>query len=457
MIAGGASLAPRRWSCPALATVARSRPWCPVVVLARAIDACEGLLVQQGHQAVVARHPLQRLHDQVLVVRAHAGLLEDGRHLVLGRRHLVVARLDRHAQAGQLALHLHHAGQHALGDRPEVVVVQLVSLGRLGPVQRAPGVDEVGALVVVLLVDQEVLLLGADRGEHALGVVVAEQVQRLEGRGAEGLHRAQERDLVVQRLAGPRHECRGDAQGGAVGVLQDERRAGRVPRGVATGLEGGADAPGGERRRIRLGLDQLLARELGDAHAVAGGPEERVVLLGRRPGERLEPVRVVGGALRQRPVLHGRRHSVRDGGIQLLPALDGGLQLAVHALGQARALRGGAEHVLRVDVVLRESEIDHFDGRSIGHPLCCAEVLVSRRHVRFRPPDVCRARRMGGPFGLRERGARRVLCSGVVRIRPTPPRGCLTGANNRSAPIIHVDNSARRHLPGGRGCIMLRW
>ena len=28
MIAGGASLAPRRWSWPMLATEARSRPWC---------------------------------------------------------------------------------------------------------------------------------------------------------------------------------------------------------------------------------------------------------------------------------------------------------------------------------------------------------------------------------------------------------------------------------------------
>ena len=49
------------------------------------------------------------------------------------------------------------------------MVVELVALRRLGAEQRPPGGDQVGALEVVLLVDQEVLLLGADGGEDALG------------------------------------------------------------------------------------------------------------------------------------------------------------------------------------------------------------------------------------------------------------------------------------------------
>ena len=198
MIAGGASLAPRRWSWPALATDARSSCWClltawmtaaqknrklqvlvrrlarleqvdarvgahrPVVVLARAVDAGEGLLVQQADEPVAAGDVLHDLHRQLLVVGADVGVLEDRRDLVLGRRDLVVAGLDRDAELGELVLGLHHAGQHALGDRAEVVVVELLALGRLGAEQRAAGDHEVGALEVVLLVDQEVLLLGAD-------------------------------------------------------------------------------------------------------------------------------------------------------------------------------------------------------------------------------------------------------------------------------------------------------
>ena len=113
MIAGGASLAPRRWSLPAWATTARSRAAVlvdcpnnrraedeelhvgvrrvagvqevalagaaqrPVDVLARAVDAGEGLLVQQAGHAVLLRHAAERDHDELLVVGGDVGRLED--------------------------------------------------------------------------------------------------------------------------------------------------------------------------------------------------------------------------------------------------------------------------------------------------------------------------------------------------------------------------------------------
>ena len=60
------------------------------------------------------------------------------------------------------------------------------------------------------------------------------------------VHRAQQRDLGVERLAGPRGERRRDAQQRAVGVLDDERRGRRVPGGVAARLERRAHAAGRE-------------------------------------------------------------------------------------------------------------------------------------------------------------------------------------------------------------------
>ena len=135
----------------------------PVVVLARAVDAGERLLVQEADEPVAAGHVLHDLHGQLLVVGTYVRVLEDRRDLVLGRGDLVVAGLDRDAELGQLALGVEHAGQHALGDRAEVVVVELVALGRLGAEQGAAGGHQVRALEVVLLVDQEVLLLRARR------------------------------------------------------------------------------------------------------------------------------------------------------------------------------------------------------------------------------------------------------------------------------------------------------
>ena len=70
----------------------------PVVVLARAVDAGERLLVQQADEAVAAGDVLHDLHRQLLVVGADVRVLEDRRELVLRRRDLVVARLDRHAE-----------------------------------------------------------------------------------------------------------------------------------------------------------------------------------------------------------------------------------------------------------------------------------------------------------------------------------------------------------------------
>src|SRR4029453_5817946 len=162
-----------------------------------------------------------------------------------------------------------------------VVVVQLVPLRGFRAEERAARVDQVGALEVVLLVDQEVLLLRPDRGEDARRRVVAEQPQRADRRTRQRVHRAQQRDLRVERLTRPRGERRRDAQQRAVRVLQEERRARRVPGRIAARLEGRAHAAGRERGGIRLALDQLLARELGERDAVHRGGEERVVLLGR--------------------------------------------------------------------------------------------------------------------------------------------------------------------------------
>ena len=129
----------------------------------------------------------------------------------------------------------------------------------------------------------------------------------------------------------PRRERGRDAEQRAVRVLEDERRRGRVPRGVAARLERRADAAGRERGRVRLALDQLLAGELGDRVAVAGRAVERVVLLGGRAGERLEPVRVVGRAALHRPLAHRRGDGVGERRLERLALGDRGLELAEHA------------------------------------------------------------------------------------------------------------------------------
>ena len=97
------------------------------------------------------------------------------------------------------------------------------------------------------------------------------------------------------------------------GVIEQPRRAGRIPRRVAARLEGGAHAARREARRVGLALDQLLAAELRDGAAVGRRRQKRVVLLGGDAGHRLEPVRVVRRAVLDGPVLQRRGDDVGDG------------------------------------------------------------------------------------------------------------------------------------------------
>ena len=135
----------------------------PVQVLAGAVHAGERLLVHQAGEAVLRRHPPQHLHRHHLVIGGDVGVLEDRRDFELAGRDLVVPRLERHADAIELALDFHHEGEHALGDGAEVVVLHLLALRRTGAEERAAGVDQVGTVEIELPVDEEVLLLGAAR------------------------------------------------------------------------------------------------------------------------------------------------------------------------------------------------------------------------------------------------------------------------------------------------------
>ena len=102
-----------------------------------AVDAGKRLLVQQARQPVFRRRLPHDLHRHHLMIGGDVGALEDRRDLVLARRDLVVARLDRHADLVELGFGFGHAREHALGDRAEVLIFQLLTLRRPRAEQRA--------------------------------------------------------------------------------------------------------------------------------------------------------------------------------------------------------------------------------------------------------------------------------------------------------------------------------
>ena len=96
---------------------------------------------------------------------------------------------------------------------------------------------------------------------------------------------------------------------------------------------------------------RFLARELGDGLAVARRGQEGVVLLGRGAGHRHEPVRVVGGPVREGPLLHAVGDRVGDDRVEGLEAVDRAPQPPEDRLGQVLPLGHLVEHVLAVDLL----------------------------------------------------------------------------------------------------------
>jgi hypothetical protein len=146
----------------------------PVVVLAGAVDPREWLLVDEHHQVVLRGEPPHRAHHDHVVVRPDRCRLVHRRHLELARSDLVVTGLRRDAEAPQLAIEIHHERQDPLADRAEVLVLELLALGRRSAEQGPAGEEK------------EVLLLGADVREDLAGAVVAEPAQDPERLLAEG-------------------------------------------------------------------------------------------------------------------------------------------------------------------------------------------------------------------------------------------------------------------------------
>ncbi len=69
----------------------------------------------------------------MIVVHGDIRLVVDRGDLMLGRSHLIVLGLRRHAQLPQLFVDVLHVGRDPLADRPEIMIVQLLAFWRHRP------------------------------------------------------------------------------------------------------------------------------------------------------------------------------------------------------------------------------------------------------------------------------------------------------------------------------------
>ena len=500
MMAGGASLAPRRWSLPALATEMRSRSWysstrldhgrekqqelqrCragvlpgssrliarvggqgPVVVLARAVDALKGLLVQQAGKAVAVRPPSSCISmvswlwsmAMLAVVNTGASSCWAGATSLC----LVLAEMPSfHSSSSSSFM----KGFHRWAYGAEVVVLQLLALGGAAPKQGAAGEHEVRPFGVQLFRSMRKYSCSGP-------TVVADALSRLLAKQLQARARAWRLTASMERSRGvflssasPRvgAEGRGDAQG----VVLDEGVGGGVPRGVAPGLKGGAQPAGGEAGGVRLALDQLFAGKVHDAPVPSPA--------GERKASCFSAVMPVMGwnqwvkwvaPLRDGPVLHGVGHHVGHGGVQRTALADGGAQRAVYVFGQpvshdafaehhAAEQLGNSAHVQNLFSVLQIDSVLQIGARRALTPLPrrpaapCAENPAKRpaRPGRFFPGETGSPAR--GRFARpRTRAARRMRCrpGGRPPARALP-RSCAQ--NSTARPGLGPQGACRKNL-----------
>ena len=130
----------------------------PVIMLAGTIHARKGLLMEQAFHTVLAGNPFQRLHHDVVMIHGHIGFCIDRSQLMLGRSHLIVLSLGAYAQFPELYIDVLHKGSDSLADRPKIMVIHLLALGRHRAKQRAAAVDQILSLQKFLSVHQEIFL-----------------------------------------------------------------------------------------------------------------------------------------------------------------------------------------------------------------------------------------------------------------------------------------------------------
>mmetsp|Transcript_63588 Transcript_63588/g.166544 ORF Transcript_63588/g.166544 Transcript_63588/m.166544 type:complete len:413 (-) Transcript_63588:22-1260(-) len=321
----------------------------PVVVLPGAVDAGEGLLVEEHVEAELRRLLFADLHEEHVVVGGEGGLAVDGGHLVLGRGDLVVQHRHRDAEPEHDGLDVEEQLVHGARHRRKVVEVPLLVAGRQSAEERAAGVHEVGAGAVVLGLDDEELLLPAEEGVDGLGVGgdldCLQEPQALPGHGVVG---PQQGRLLVDAGTEVCDEGARDAQD----LVQDVAGRRPVPGGERRGRMSRAQAAVRERRAVGLAEEEPLVGQRGHEglRRQRGAPievDQRVRLDrtehasngARAAAHREEPVREGHGALAAGPLEDGLRDHLHVVLARVLAGHEGLPEAPVHAAGEQRLHR----------------------------------------------------------------------------------------------------------------------
>ena len=235
--------------------------------------------------------PLHGLHHKLIVIHRDIRRRIDRRELVLCRRRLVMLGFSRHAQFPEFLIQILHISAHPLFDHAEIMILHLLAFRRRRAKESAPRKHQILPPQVQILIHQKIFLLRSDTRRHLCRRSITKEFYNTQCLIAQRLHGPKQRRLFIQRITRIRTERRRNTEDRTAGRFFQKCRRCNIPRRISPGLKSRAETAGGERRGIRLPLDQLFAGKLRNHFAVlVRVGYKRIMLFRRDAGQRLKPV-----------------------------------------------------------------------------------------------------------------------------------------------------------------------
>ena len=127
-------------------------------MFSRTVHARERLFVKQYSEIVLARNFLHQIHQQKVMIVGQVAFLKNGRTFKLVRGHLVVTGCNGNTQFQGLHFKFPHECIHALGNRTEIMVLQLLAFGGSVPEKRPSRHHEIWPRIEQSLVHEKIFL-----------------------------------------------------------------------------------------------------------------------------------------------------------------------------------------------------------------------------------------------------------------------------------------------------------
>ena len=128
-------------------------------MLSGAIHSSKGFLMKKTGHSMTSRNLFHRLHSHLIVIHSQICLLINRCQLVLGRCCLIVLCLGCHAQLPQFYIQISHIGADPFPDSSEIMIIQLLSLGRHGSKQGSSCINQILSLEILVPVYHKIFLL----------------------------------------------------------------------------------------------------------------------------------------------------------------------------------------------------------------------------------------------------------------------------------------------------------